>query len=186
MSAEKSVKKIRIMTETGCSCVAERLFFRMMNVKRIALSFLLLAFFAVLVSAVGFDNKASSPLLILSSILALLFLCLLLYVLKIRPEMIGNIRKEDRMQGEGIFTPSSFSVDFGEGKINLDYKAIKGQFWYGDHYFLFIDSKNYRSIVAFPVVEGTFDSVYMLADSLTRRKIRLVQIKSKNKKGENE
>ena len=128
MSAEKSVKKIRIMTETGCSCVAERLFFRMMNVKRIALSFLLLAFFAVLVSAVGFDNKASSPLLILSSILALLFLCLLLYVLKIRPEMIGNIRKEDRMQGEGVFTPSSFSVDFGDGKINLDYnKPIQSE-----------------------------------------------------------
>ena len=86
------------------------------------------------------------------------------------------------MQGEGIFTPSSFSVDFGEGKINLDYKAIKGQFWYGDHYFLFIDSKKYRSIVAFPVEEGTFDSVYMLAEALSKRKIRLVQIKSKTKK----
>ncbi|MBR4426982.1 MAG: hypothetical protein IKS77_04710, partial [Spirochaetales bacterium] len=79
--------------------------------------------------------------------------------------------------GHCIFCRNDFSVCFdGQDKRTLSYNDIRGQYWFGDYYMIHIDCKNYRTILTFLVSRNTFDDIYMLANALTRRKTKLIQI----------
>lgn len=181
------VKELVIPFGKYAGGISVRLLVRILNLWRLGISCLFTVGLSLILLSIGFKNEAVAPLLILSALISVIFLYLFFYVLHIRPEIMENIRKHEGKNGKGVFRASDFTISFEEEKPHtLSYKSIKGQYWFDEYYFLFIDSSNYRTVIAFSINETTFDSIYMLADSLSKRKVRLVQIKKKERRDKNE
>jgi len=180
---EKAPKQLNIPLSTTGTKLMCGLLSRVLSIGRIGLSALFSLVLAVLVILVGKGNEATAPIAILFSMFALLFSGLLLYVLKRRPQIKRQILSEEGRSGRCIFGSRSVELAFdGFEPHILSYKEIKGQYWAGDDYMLLLDGKDYRSMIDFPVNGETFDDIYMLAYALSRRKIRLIQVKKGRKK----
>lgn len=177
-----SVKKIEVNLCTENPQMLVATMNRILNLPRIGLSVLLSgSMTAVLLLAWG-SNDAVIPLTIFSGLITILFLALLGYAVTMRPKLKNQVERECGKRGTAEFEGTSFTVAFeGIPKRQISYKAIRGQYWFGDYYILYIDDSNYQTLLCVSVDRDSFDNLYMLAGALTDRKVKLVQIKNKQK-----
>ena len=175
--AEKNPERISIPLCTQTNGVPDFILSRVLNLKRIMISMLFAIALDATILTLGRGGEATAPLAIFASLISLLFVVLFFYVLSIKPKVQAQIKAEEGKSGHCIFCRNDFSVCFdGQDKRTLSYNDIRGQYWFGDYYMIHIDCKNYRTILTFLVSRNTFDDIYMLANALTRRKTKLIQI----------
>lgn len=176
------VKRIKLQICETQSQLLEILVDKILNLTRIGLSVLLSAGMTAMILVGGVDNDAAAPLAIFSGLITALFLILFGFAVSVRPKLRRQIRAEAGKDGQALFEGTSFTVALaGEPVRQMPYKAIRGQYWLGDHYILHIDEGDYRTLLCFAIDGESFDNLYMLADALTRRKVKLVRVKTKQK-----
>lgn len=174
---EKAPKEFSIPLNTSRTDVQLLILSKVMNLPRILLLCTFSLALLLLVISVGRENEASVPIAIFIAILFGLFLLLLLNVLARRPRIKGQILSEENRKGSVLFTQKGFRVSIeGQKARELAYKDIRGQYWFTDFYLLQIDSRDYSALLNFSVDRESFDLIYMLADALNRRKVKLIQI----------
>ena len=125
------------------------------------------------------SNEAAVPLSIFSGLITLLFLALLGYAIFVRPTLKSQIGEEKGKRGRCVFEKTRFFVEFeGAPKRELSYKDIRGQYWLGDYYVLYVDSSSYKTLLCIEINQDSFDNLYMLASALADRRIKLVRVRS--------
>lgn len=153
---------------------------KILNLARIGMSVLFSGCLTALILLGGMGNDAAAPLAIFSGLVLLLFLVLLGYAVVIRPKLRRQILSEAGKNGRAVFEGTSFTVELsGEAARQMPYSAIRGQYWVGDDYILYIDSDGYKTLLCFAIDEESFDLIYMLAGTLTQHKVKFVRIKVK-------
>ena len=156
--------------------------YKILNLPRIFTALVLSVSLAVLLTNQTQDRQAFAPLLIFIWLMVLLALVLLLYALIRKPLILksteSSVGKHISLRFHGIGV--AVSKD-GSETLQLPYKAIRGQYWYGDRYFVLFDHQSVHELFCLPVSQETFDDVYLLANTLQNRlKRRLIHFKSKN------
>lgn len=180
---ERTVKEIDLKIDPAKSGISRSILLKILNFWRLFLSFVFALGCTLAVLAVGFKNEAVAPLVIFLALITLLFLYLFLYALKLRPEVIKRIEKEAESDGAVRFKPDAMEIKLdGQEKRIVGYKDVKGQYWMEDGYYIFIDSKTYRTVLSFSVDKESFDDIYMLSSALNRKKVKLIQINKKKEK----
>lgn len=182
----EKVEKIQLKICPDGTQVMLALIGRILNLKRIGLSVLLSACLTALILVGAGSNEAAVPLAIFSALVLLLFLALLGYAVLMRPRLRRQVAAQAGKGGRAVFRGTDFTVEMdGEPARRMPYKAIRGQYWAGDYYILYIDADSYKTLLCFAIDEDSFDLIYMLAGALTQHKIKFIQVKkgTKTKKG---
>lgn len=170
-----TINEITLNTDTTKSNMALSIVSRVLSIWRIGLSLLFSSLCVFLLVLIGKDNEAGVVLSLFFLCFSALFLYLFIYVLRIRPIIIKEIKKESEQSLRVVFKTDKLNICGRE----IGYKNVKGQYWFDDGYFVFIDSKAYKSVLCFGISKDSFDEIGMLSSALERNKIRLVQIKKR-------
>ena len=177
MAQNKNPDRLNIPLCTQAQGISDFILNRVLNMKRITVSMLFAIALDVTILTLGRGGEATAPLAIFASLISLLFVVLFFYAISMKPKILAQIRAEEGLDGHCIFGPRDFSVCFeGQPKKTFPYKDIRGQYWFGDYYMIHIDNRSYHTILTFMVSRSTFDDIYMLANALSRRKTKLIQI----------
>ena len=157
---------------------------RILNMGRISLSLVFsLSMTAVLAISMG-GNEAAAPLMVFSGLISVLFFALLVYAAAVRPKLARGIRSLEQQKGWVMFRQKDILVKIGNRpEVVLDYKALRGQYWCGEHYILYFDDKAFRNLLSIRIDRESFDDVYLLANVLQEHKKRFVQLKVKHRRG---
>ncbi len=154
---------------------------RVLNTKRISLTALASAAMTAALALNWGSSDATAPLVIFSGLITLLFLALLLYVCRTKPKIRRQIHLDEEQGGAISFGDESFTLTLG-GKTypDISLRDIRGQYWSGENYALYVDHDDLKSMICIAVDAGSFDDLYALAQRLVRRKIKFVQVKQKS------
>lgn len=180
---ENTISEIYLNIDTSKNKISEIILLKILDIKRLALSFVLPAGFAVFLCFWGKGGEATAPLVIFLVLVSGLFLYLCIYSCWLRPRIMHQLQIESKYEGCAVFTQKDMRICFNDmDEVVIKYRDVKGQYWRDDSYFLFLDGKGYHSILGFAVSDETYDGICMLSSALERKKIKLVQITEKRRK----
>ena len=160
---------------------------RILNLPRIMIwVFFTVCLLACLILAVNDANSVYAvPLVIFAGLLSCCSLGLLIFTLISRPRLLQNIADGDGLSFTLSFQPDSWMFQRSNPPAQMgNYKCIIGQYWLLDSYILHLRPSSKHSshgdeLILLPLNEDTFDHVYILANALFQRHIRLIRIKGK-------
>jgi len=168
------------------STVLTALSHRILSLSRIAVwAALSFGLTICLILATGEDNMGYAvPLTLLSGAISAGVLVLLIFSLRIRPQLLQTIRDNEGIPVQLCFQPKEFVIRrAGRPKLRASYRSVLGQYWYGDLYILHIRISEKMGgrgdeFLPLPLTQDTFDQVYLLASALEGQKKRLIRLKT--------